>query len=318
MAKIALVADIGATNSNFGIARIGKKIEIILKHRYESKGDFIGLLSNFLSFAGKNHLTPRIGCIAVEGPVINQRVEMVNTKMVVGAMEIKRKTQLKKVLIINDFEAIGYSLNVMGKRDIKIINRGKQIGNRPKAVIGAGTGIGKGIAIYDNHLEAYIPYPSEGGHGDFPIMNEEELKLARFIVKGVCYEDLVSGRGIESIYQFLKQTKHQKSPNLSAQEISKTRKTNYCSREAFDLFAIFYARCARNFALEVLPFGGIYIAGGIAMKNPDIFSRKFTKEFCNNEAFSRLLSTIPIFLITNYDISLKGAAFAVRSYITLS
>ncbi|MBI4440073.1 glucokinase [Candidatus Woesearchaeota archaeon] len=316
MGKIALVADIGATNANFGIAKIGKKIEIILKQRYESRGDFVGLLNDFLNIARKNHLTPRIGCIAVAGPVINQRVEMVNTKMVVDAVEIKRKTQLKKVLLINDFEAIGYSLNGIGKRDIRVINRGKPMEKRPKAVIGAGTGLGKGILIYDNAKKAYIPHPSEGGHGDFPIMNEEELKLARFIGNGICYEDLVSGRGIESIYTFLKQAKHQKS-NLSAQGISKTRKTDYCSRKAFDIFLKFYARCARNFALDVLPFGGLYIAGGIAIKNPDIFSRKFTNEFCNNAAFGRLLSAIPVYLITNYDISLKGAAFAIRDRVTL-
>ena len=74
----------------------------------------------------------------------------------------------------------------------------------------------------------------------------------------------------------------------------------------------FYARAARNFALDTLARGGLYIAGGIAAKNRDSFS-DFMTEFVKNEVYKELLSNIPIYLITNYDISLIGSAYAIKA-----
>ena len=92
---------------------------------------------------------------------------------------------------------------------------------------------------------------------------------------------------------------------------SKTRKSNRCSRETYEWFLNFYARSARNFALETLPFGGLYIAGGIAMHNQDAFTKSFSREFVNNLCMKDILKKIPVLLIKNYDISLLGAAYAL-------
>ena len=179
---------------------------------------------------------------------------------------------------------------------------------------------------YDNNFNAYIPIPSEGGHSDLPIKNDFEFQLVDFVKKlrnislPLSYEEVLSGRGIESIYLFLRSlekycdTEYSKEIDESSDKtplISKYRKMDETCKETFRIFTRFYARCAKNFVLDTLSRGGLYIAGGIASKNRDIFSsEEFVNEFESGHNRSDLLKKIPINVIVNYDVSLYGACYA--------
>jgi len=77
------------------------------------------------------------------------------------------------------------------------------------------------------------------------------------------------------------------------------------------LFSLFFARCAKNYVLDTLAIGGLYIAGGIAMKNKEIFSTKqFISEFNNAYRYTDFLKKVPINIITDYDVSLLGSCYA--------
>ena len=70
------------------------------------------------------------------------------------------------------------------------------------------------------------------------------------------------------MYRYLNSKKYPNAPKrLSAVEISNTKTLNKCSQETFELFVYYFARAARNFALDTLARGGLYIAGGIAARN---------------------------------------------------
>lgn len=93
--------------------------------------------------------------------------------------------------------------------------------------------------------------------------------------------------------------------------ISKYRKTDPLCRETLSIYMRCYGRCAKNFVLETLATGGLYIAGGIAAKNREIFvSHVFQTEFLNAEKQRHLLEKTPIYVITNYDVSIIGACNA--------
>jgi len=67
----------------------------------------------------------------------------------------------------------------------------------------------------------------------------------------------------------------------------------------------------KNFVLESLAQDGLFIAGGIAAKNKDIFeSKDFFDEFENVYQYSNFLKKVSIFVILDEDIGLKGACFA--------
>jgi glucokinase len=68
-----------------------------------------------------------------------------------------------------------------------------------------------------------------------------------------------------------------------------------------------------------MALGGIFIAGGIALKNKEIFNTPtFISEFENTYRRSDLLKKIPIYVIMNYDVSLYGACYAAIYYDLLS
>ena len=190
----------------------------------------------------------------------------------------------------------------------------------PILIAGAGTGLGKALLIYNEKLKSYVPMPSEAGHVDFMPQDASELELFEFIkrrrkMRDVSYEDVLSGRGIENIYFFLKKKIMSKqwreienSRDIPA-SISKYRKSDHACRIVFEIFAMFYARFIRNMALDCLPYGGIFICGGIAQKNADIFNKAFKKEYMRNSIMKSLLARFPIFLVTDEKIGLRGAAF---------
>jgi glucokinase len=323
---VALCGDVGGTNTNFGIAGFKNGFPKIIFKSSEittSVSDFSELLDDFLEKGKTMELSPTIACFAVAGPVDNvgeyYRVKMSNTDLILDSKEIIDKTNLEKVLIINDFEAISYAINVIKKEDLITLNEGKPVKNGVCAILGAGTGLGKNILYYHERLDTYTPIPSEGGRADLPLLTEDELRLAEYIrklrnIKGpICYEDVISGIGLENLYAFLQSTRYQFEPkSLTAIQISESKSKNMCSKETFEWFIRIYARASRNFALDVLARGGVYIAGGIAAKNIDSFNN-FFDEFVNNEVYHELLKDIPVHLITNYDISLIGSAYALMA-----
>jgi len=134
------------------------------------------------------------------------------------------------------------------------------------------------------------------------------------------YEDILSGDGLSHIYAYLHHSNQYSETTVTktideAQDkallLSQHRADDQICRDAFEWFTRFYARCAKNFALDTLATGGIYLAGGIAAKNPDIFSQHvFREEFCQAYKRTKLLELIPVYVIKNYNVSLLGACFA--------
>jgi len=330
--------DIGGTNTNLGVAGVkNSKPILLLSHNYESKklDSLVPAIKNTLEYVKNNYkIEIDFTCIGAAGVVspLNDSAKLTNVQWNLSSKEIIKKTPLNSVYIINDFQTIGYGLNLLNpanKNDIFEIRPGnskiKSL-KETKVILGAGTGLGKSILTYDEHFNAYIPIPSEGGHADFPAQNNFEMQIIEFIktLRGISqplsYEELLSGRGIESIYLYLrdkqefKETQYTKDIDKAVDKaafISKYKDLDKTCKETFRLFAHFYAKCAKNFVLDTLARGGLYIAGGIAAKNKEIFStNEFIDEFEN--AFNRrdLLKEIPICVIVNYDVSLYGACYA--------
>ncbi len=322
--KIILVGDIGGTHANFCIAGLKNRIPTILYQTRESTtsvNDLLILINTFLNQARDQGYDPTTASFAVAGPVANrrdyQKVEMTNTDLKLDTRDIELKTGLENILMMNDFVAVSYAVNLLEPRDYYVLSKGKPEPYATKAVIGAGTGLGKSILYFNDKLNAYLPIPSEGGNTDLPLLDESELKMAKYIKRirklkrQLYYEDILSGNGLESLYRYLNSTKYGREPKrLSAEEISKTRTTNKCSNKTFELFVKYYARCARNFALDTLSKGGLYLAGGITAKNPLVFD-KFFLEFNDHGVYGHILRDIPVYLIMNYDVSLLGAAYGI-------
>ncbi len=63
-------------------------------------------------------------------------------------------------------------------------------------------------------------------------------------------------------------------------------------------------------ALRLLPFGGVYVAGGIALKIlPKLEDGTFVRAFSDKLQLSSQLAKIPIFAVLNEDAPVLGAAY---------
>ena len=337
-----LGADVGGTNTNIAIAGIkNSKPSLLfsLDFKTQELESMIPPIKKTLAYAQEKYkIKVGLACFGVAGTVTSKNsIELTNVNFNINRDELIKKTPLETISIINDFQALGYGLNLLdtkNKKDIFEVRNGNS--QMPplfstKALLGAGTGLGKSILIYNKNLDIYVPFPSEGGHGDFPPQNDFEMQLVQFIKRfraisqPLTYEELLSGRGIENIYLFLKNSKrfeatdYTKEINEVAEKvslISKYKELDETCKEVFRLFTKFYARCAKNFVLDTMAIGGLYIAGGIASKNKEIFkSKEFFEEFENAYRRGEVLKEIPVYIIINYDVSLIGACLAAMYHI---
>ena len=65
--------------------------------------------------------------------------------------------------------------------------------------------------------------------------------------------------------------------NNFKQKKSQTKSTNKHAKQTFELFYKFYARVAKDFALDELSEGGVYLAGGIIQKKPKLLKKTIHK-----------------------------------------
>jgi glucokinase len=258
---------------------------------------------------------------------------MTNCKWAIDGKALKKTTKMD-TLVINDFLAVGYGIPTLEVNDPKQITRLPTTeGKFPaptgstKIVVGAGTGLGVGFLTAD--AGKYRAHPSEGGHSGFAAFDEETIKLKEYVTKkfGMApgTEPFVSGQGIANIYNYLKDGKKMamdgvlKEIDRTTDEdkpalISKNAKDNPVCRDIMKLFVKMYGSFAGSLAVVFMPFGGVYLAGGIATKNEwlfledNLFMKYFEQNY--NPILRLLLKKIPVYIVRDYSISLYGAANA--------
>ncbi len=278
--------------------------------------------------------TPDRACFAIAGPVVNNACSLTNLSWVLDADRLKQELAIAEVNLINDFEAVGYGVLGLEAEDLHTLQPGNPDPSAPIAVMGAGTGLGQGFLI--KHGTQYQVYPSEGGHADFAPRSEIEFQLLKYLreryrINRVSVERVVSGQGIVTIYQFLRdrQIAAETPPIAEAirtweREIGQSSKSvdpaaviaqaaaeerDRLCEQTMQLFAGTYGAEAGNLALKTLPNGGLFLAGGIAAKNlPLLESGGFLQAFTDKGRVSHLLDRVPVYVVLNPSVGLIGAA----------
>jgi glucokinase len=177
--------------------------------------------------------------------------------------------------------------------------------------------LGQSILVWDG--ARYRVVPSEGGHSDFAPHTEQQIELLRFMRRRypqVSWELILSGRGFRTIHEFLAPdvTHHSfDDPGMDpAPEITRLGLSKECPvcAETLDLWTAIYGSEAGNLALKVLALGGVYVAGGIAVKIIEkIKDGTFFAAFRDKWKFEGLLSDIPVSVVLNESAPLLGAAY---------
>jgi glucokinase len=318
-----LAGDIGGTKCNLALYQVReKKYQQIAKCRYESSkfSSLDAIITKFFSEipgAAKEIDAGKIDAagFGVAGPVINQRVKGTNLPWVVDGAALAGQLSTDHVVLLNDLEAAGYSLALLGPSEILTLNRGVPSPQSTQALIAAGTGLGEAMLFWDG--DRYIVASSEGGHSDFAPRTEREIELLRHLKQRnefVSWELILSGRGFRAVHEFLDASvRHPDFDGPDAEaapEITRLGLDRQCPVcvQTLDLWTALYGAEAGNLALKVLARGGVWVAGGIAVKiRKKMEDGAFFRAFCEKEKFGALLAQIPIQMVLNEEAPLLGA-----------
>ena len=318
-----LAGDIGGTKCNLALYEIrGNSHRKIIDQRYESREfpTFDEMISKFLSEtraetkgAGKHYI--EAAGFGVAGPVIDHRVKATNLPWIVDRATLAKQLGTPHVVLLNDLEATAHSLALMAPSELSTLNHGTPSSQATQALLAAGTGLGEAILFWDG--KQYLVASSEGGHTDFAPRTEQEIELLRYMKKQYEYvslELILSGRGFRTIHSFLDASVTHPSfegPEAdAAPEITRLALEGRCPVcvRTLDLWVSLYGAEAGNLALKVLARGGVWVAGGIAVKiRKKMEDGAFFRAFCEKEKFAALLAQIPIHMVLNEEAPLIGA-----------
>lgn len=260
-------------------------------------------------------------CFGVAGPVIENHSRTTNLPWVIDGPAIGRQFDIPRVQLLNDLEATAYGILLLRPDELEVLNAGTPPRKRQAlALIAAGTGLGEAILFWNG--TSYRPIPSEGGHTDFAPNNDQEIDLLRYLRSQylhVSYERVLSGPGLQAIYEFLRDTK-KNEPTWLAEQIKSGNPAAVISeaglngraeiaKQTLDLFASIYGAEAGNLALKAMSLDGVYVGGGIAPKLiAKLNDGTFMKSFTNKGRYKRLMSNMPVKVVMNQQTPLLGSA----------
>ena len=323
-----LAGDVGGTKCNLALfSEMGGKLTPVFSRRFASKefAQFDLIVKEFSRQAAP-HLSSN-GILAagfgVAGPVMHNQVRATNLPWIVDAETLSRELHVPQIVLLNDLGATGHSIEHLAPEEFCVLNPGKSEPGGTRALIAAGTGLGQSFLVWDG--ERYRVAPSEGGHSDFAPHTEQQIELLRFMRRRypqVSWEPILSGRGFRTIHEFLApDVKHSSfddpdsdpAPEITRQGLAKTCRV--CA-DTLDLWTAIYGSEAGNLALNVLALGGVYVAGGIAVKILEkIKDGAFFQAFKDKGTFERLLGNIPVSVVLNESAPLLGAAYEALAVV---
>lgn len=317
-----LAGDVGGTKTILALfaeennQRACVKKQIFPSRKFQS---FIELLELFLSDISRQQITAV--CIGVAGPIVNGDCETTNLPWLLRRKEIGGCVGTEHVCLLNDLEATAWGIIELPEQDFIELNREAEQRQGNIAVLAAGTGLGEAIIAWNG--ENFHVIATEGGHGDFAPVSDQQIDLLRHLQEKypdhVSYERLLSGEGLVNIYQFLKKTGFAPLQQITEHQMTERDPAAVIGEAAVDgsdqlaiaavtLFCSIYGAESGNLALKCLPYAGLYLAGGIAAKILPILIRgDFMQAYLAKGRYRSILQEIPVKVCTNTEVALFGA-----------
>ncbi|SFC58787.1 glucokinase [Tropicimonas isoalkanivorans] len=322
MSAPSLLADIGGTNTRVALSRNGEVVQGSVRH-YPNR-EFTALepvLRLYLSETGTE--TPAAACLAMAGPVREGVGRMTNLDWTLDTATLAHATGAESVTLLNDLQAQGHAVGHLPSDALYPVIAGPPPRlEAAQLVIGIGTGF-NAAPIFNTLGGRFVP-PSESGHAGLPVRSEEDLRLARFLEKVhgfASIEDALSGRGLVALHQFVcEEAGASEQASLSGRQIMQAvadDDTLACG--AIALFSRLLGAVAGDLALTQLPFGGIFLIGGVARAmGPYLAEAGFVDGLRGKGRFSDFMRQFSVTVISDDDAALIGMARHLKALLARS
>lgn len=277
----AILADIGGTNTRVALAE-GTRVQIDSIRRfpnaeYQARGqDIAHVLRDYLDQTGAK--VDGV-CVAAAGPVQDGVAEMTNLAWVIDAAKLTTATGATRVAILNDLQAQGQALGHIAPENLRRVIDGPQT-HGSMLVVGLGTGV-NAAPVHPAPKGRVVP-PSECGHVNMPVRTEEDFRLVRFIeaklsaegdVPHAGVEEVLAGRGLANLHAFAAAEAGLAGGLSSADVLSNLSAGDPTAAHAARLYVHILGQMLADLALIHLPYGGIYLIGGMSRALTPHFDR---------------------------------------------
>ncbi|TCP40800.1 ROK family protein [Rhodovulum marinum] len=304
----ALVADIGGTNTRLALAD-GPRVDADSVRKY-SNADFDGLaavLTRFLSEAGSPEIAG--ACAALAGPVRDGCGRLTNLDWTIDEDTIARVTGAGQVKLLNDLQAQGHALDHLASDALIPVLDGRRAPGGTRLVLGLGTGVN--VTVVHRIASGTLVTANEAGHVSLPVASADDLSLARFAAGAdgfAAVEDILAGRGIEALFAW--ETARAGRPRrLEGNAIIAAVDEDPAATETLRAYTRMLGRVAGDLALHHLPYGGIYLIGGVARAvTPHLARLGLADSFRSKGRFSGLMEDFAIATIADDFAALTGCA----------
>ncbi|MBT8077914.1 MAG: glucokinase [Gammaproteobacteria bacterium] len=314
-----LIADIGGTNARLALAATDQKG--LGRVRSYACIDFPSVDDLIAHYLHSNDVaTPRVMCLAAAGPVVGNTIQLTNSPWSIDAGDVSATFDGARVLLLNDFDAVAYSLPLLESSDCMQVGgpAPAQLGNRDYTIAAVGPGTGLGTAALRNVGQTRISVGGEAGLSGFAPVTAEQMEIVTVLrqrIERITSEHLVSGRGLQNLYWALSRMNGSERPELGAEEIGEAciAGSDPIATSAMRVFFEVLGQYAGDVALIFGAIDGIYIAGGIAGRYREmLLNSAFRTTFEAKPPHDKLMKSIPTQLITHSQPGLLGAADYAR------
>jgi glucokinase len=315
-----LAGDVGGTKAFIGLFLEGPGRPKLVDARAFATGDYASFEDVIAAFlAAQPSPVPPLtaASFGVAGPIINQVASLTNVPWVVDASVIVSRFNIPNVTLLNDLQAMAYSVAVLEPGELAVVQQGHAVPTGNAALIAAGTGLGEALLHYVG--DRFIPSPTEGGHADFGPRTADEVALLRHLAARfgrASYEHVISGPGLSNIHRFTHPDGCAACGVEAGQDAAPSRistaalerRCPSCVR-ALEIFVSVYGAEAGNLGLRSVATAGVFIGGGIAPKIlPALQDGRFIEAFRTKAPLEAFLSRVPVSVILNDRAGLLGAA----------
>lgn len=306
----SIVTDVGGTNTRVAIAQNGQVLPDSIR-KYPN-ADHASLTEILSTYCGQHVDVPlEQVAVAIAGPVRDGEGRLTNRDWTIDCASLTRVTGAPDAHVLNDLQAQAHAVGSISPANIDEIRAGQTAS--PEAahlVVGIGTGFNSAVA-YQAPGGRLVP-PAESGHATLPVSTTEQFAFAEYLrsrFDHAAIEAALSGRGLGHCHDWLRHKAGQPTGATSAQVFTAAEAGDQMAKDAIDLFASFLGTVLGDLALTTLPFGGIYLVGGMSRAiAPWLDQTGFKAAWQDKGRFGPFLDQFPIRLVTDDYAALTGCA----------
>lgn len=325
--KIVL-CDFGRTRLKFAIAAddLNDQTKIVVVPTDSLNDQAHPLEFAFKEFMTKRGVNPRDAHVMLSVPtfVIDPSIEitMMDSRWKFKIDELKAKLGVRTLDVLNDMMALSYGApaTIQSRRFLK---SGIPLDGYPILIVSLRSGVGaSGLFLVDmKNDNTWVPIQSEGGHLEIAPQTDDEKdvldRIGKKLTRPPTAQDVLSGHGVMAIYKAIC-ARNKVDPDealearLLLERAEASEPDSQWARATIQMWCSLLGSFLRNMTLAYGAHGGVLLAGPVAssylQKGQDQHRQIMSERFLAGGPTPYYLARIPIFMLTDPSIYLKGLA----------